>query len=99
MLDLNQRPPPCKLGWSFLGGYYPVEKCRLYKRFSTFLASSFSCSVRVRTAPVAARLQHLTLLRPAPSLPTLSGSGRGTPRSVVTGARDARVASGLNCNA
>jgi hypothetical protein len=76
MLDLNQRPPPCKLGQSFPGGYSPVGKSRLSKRLLAFLAPSFSCSVLVCPAPVAARLQRLTLLRPAPFSPTLSGSGK-----------------------
>ena len=58
MLDLNQRPPPCKLGQSFPGGYYPVEKSRLYKQFLRFLAPSVSYSVQVCPAPVAARLQQ-----------------------------------------
>jgi hypothetical protein len=62
MLDLNQRPPPCKLGQSFPGRYCPVRKSRIHERFLPFLAPLFSCSVRMRPAPVAARLQHLTLL-------------------------------------
>jgi hypothetical protein len=64
MLDLNQRPPPCKLGQSFPGGYCPVGKFRISKQFWPFLAPVFSYSVLVRPAPVAARLQHLNLLRP-----------------------------------
>ena len=64
MLDLNQRPPPCKFGQSFPGGYCPVGKSSLFKQFLPFLAALFSCSVRVRPAPVAAWLQHLTFLRP-----------------------------------
>src|SRR5829696_1495413 len=62
MLDSNQRPPPCKLGQSFSGRYCPVSKFRLSKQFWTFLVLSFSCSVQVCPTPVAARLQHLTLL-------------------------------------
>src|SRR5215218_4866845 len=58
MLESNQRPPPCKLGQSFPDRYCPVGKSRLYKRFSVFLAPWFSCSVLMRPAPVAARLQH-----------------------------------------
>jgi hypothetical protein len=59
MLGSNQRPPPCKLGQSFSDRYYPVRKSRLHKRFSAFLGPSFYCSVRMRPAPVAARLHHL----------------------------------------
>src|SRR5215207_4898268 len=58
MLDLNQRPPPCKLGQSFPDRYCPVRKSRLLKRFLAFLTTLCSCSVRVCPAPVAARLQH-----------------------------------------
>ena len=46
---------------------------------SSFLAFSVAlvfCSVRVRPAPVAAWLHHLTILRPAPFPPTLSRSGK-----------------------
>src|SRR5215218_7465927 len=75
MLDLNQRPPPCKFGQSFPGRYCPVGKSRLSKRFLTFLAPSFSCSVRLRSASVATWLQQLTLLRTTPFPPTLSRSG------------------------
>src|SRR5215212_1348260 len=75
MLDLNQRPPPCKSGQTFQGEFCPVGKSRIYKRFLPFLAPSFSCSVRMRPAPVAARLQHLTFLGPAPFPHTLSGPG------------------------
>ena len=64
VLDLNQRPPPCKLGQRFPGGYCPVGKSRINERFLPFRAPSFSCSVWMRPALVAARLQHLTLLRP-----------------------------------
>src|SRR3712207_7444813 len=58
MLESNQRPPPCKLGQGFSGGYCPVRKSRLSNRFLAFLAPSFSCSVRMCPAPVAAWLQH-----------------------------------------
>src|SRR5918998_180749 len=75
MLESNQRPPPCKLGQSFPGGFCPVRKSRLSNRFLAFLAPSFSCSVRMCPALVAAWLQHLSLLRPAPYSPTLSRSG------------------------
>src|SRR5829696_4506959 len=61
MLESNQRPPPCKLGQGFPGGYCPVGKSRLDKQFLPFLAPPFSCSVRVRPAPVAAWLQHRDL--------------------------------------
>src|SRR5918999_347027 len=64
MLDLNQRPPPCKFGQSFSDRFYPVGKSSLFKQYLPCLAALFSCSVRVRPAPVAAWLQHLTLLRP-----------------------------------
>ena len=64
MLDLNQRPPPCKFGQSISDRFYPVGKSSLFKQFLPFLAALFSCSVRVRPAPVAAWLQHLPLLRP-----------------------------------
>ena len=75
MLESNQRPPPCKLGQCFPGRYCPVGKSGIYKRFLAFLTPLFSCSVRVCPAPVAARLQHLNLCRPAPFPPTLSGPG------------------------
>jgi hypothetical protein len=64
MLDLNQRPPPSKFGQSFPGRFGPVGKSRYIGGFLAFLAPPFSCSVLVCTAPVAARLQHLTLLMP-----------------------------------
>ena len=56
-------PPPCKLGQSFPGRYCPVGKSRIKERFLRFLAPVLSYSVLVRPAPVAARLQHLTLRR------------------------------------
>jgi hypothetical protein len=65
MLYSNQRPPPCRLGQSFLGRYCPVGKSSLSKRFLAFLAPLLSCSVRVCPASVAARLQHLTFLTAA----------------------------------
>src|SRR5215212_1342116 len=60
MLDLNQRPPPCKFGQHLPAGFCPVGKYRINTRFLPFLAPSLSCSVRMRPAPVAARLQNLT---------------------------------------
>jgi Transposase, Mutator family len=60
MLGSNQRPPPCKLGQSFPGRYYPVGISRLSKQFWAFLTSSFSRPVQVCPAPVATRLQHAT---------------------------------------
>src|SRR5215204_5477205 len=51
MLDLNQRPPPCKLGQSFPGMSCPVGKQRLSRRFLPFLALLLSCSVQVCTDP------------------------------------------------
>jgi hypothetical protein len=62
MLGSNQRPPPCKLGQCFPGRFCPVGKLCMNSRFLTFLGPWFSCSVRVRPAPVAAQLQHPTLL-------------------------------------
>ena len=38
MLESNQRPPPCKFGQSFPGGFCPVGKSRLDKQFLPFLA-------------------------------------------------------------
>ena len=66
---------PSLLGQTFPGEFCPVGKSRIYKRFLPFLAPSFSCSVRMRPAPVAAWLQHLTFPRPAPFPHTLSGPG------------------------
>src|SRR5919107_313654 len=62
MLDLNQRPPPCKLCQSFPFRFCPVRKSRINKQFLPFLAPVLFYSVLVRPAPVAARLQHPTLL-------------------------------------
>jgi hypothetical protein len=75
MLDLNQQLPPYKLGQTFPGECCPVGKSRLSKQFLAFSIALFFCSVRVRPAPVAAWLQHLTILRPAPFPPTLSRFG------------------------
>ena len=61
MLDLNQRLPPCKLTQRFPSRYCPVGKSSLSERFLPFLAPLFSCSVRMRSAPVAARLRRLSL--------------------------------------
>src|ERR671917_539833 len=90
MLDLNQRPPLCKLGQGFPGRYCPIGKSSLSERFLAFLAPLLSCSVRVCPASVSARLQHLNLCRPAPFSPTPSGSdntlvtGVSIPFSVYT---------------
>ena len=54
----NQRPPPCKLGRSCPTTPCPVRKIRLSERFAAFRFGSESGRVRLRTAPVAARLQH-----------------------------------------
>jgi hypothetical protein len=62
MLDSNQRLPPCKLCQSFPDGYCPVGNSAYISGFFAFLAPVFSCSVLMCPAPVAARLQHLTLL-------------------------------------
>src|SRR3712207_5931771 len=94
MLDLNQRPPPCKLGQSFPDEYCPVGKFRIDKQFWPFITPVLSYSVLVRPAPVAARLQHLTLLRPALFLPSLFKSGSTLVRERCT-ARCAEQASPL----
>ncbi len=86
VLDLNQQPPPCKAGQRCPGKYCPVGKSRLSRQFLPFPAPMFSCSVRrVCPALVAARLQHLTLLRPASFSPTLSGSGNPLVRESCVG--------------
>jgi hypothetical protein len=59
MLDLNQRPPPCKLGRSSPGGSCPVGESGLYTRYSTPQDVSESGRVRVCPAPVAARREAL----------------------------------------
>src|SRR5215208_695499 len=54
---------PSLLGQTFPGRYCPVGKSRIKEQFWPFLAPVLSYSVLVRPAPVAARLQHLTLRR------------------------------------
>ena len=58
MLGSNQRPPPCKLGRGCSTTPCPVRKIRLSERFPASHVANESGRVRLRTAPVAARLQH-----------------------------------------
>src|SRR5215207_5601527 len=53
MLDSNQRPPPCKLGRGFPGGFGFVEESRLSMGLSLFIAYPLFYYVRVCPAPVA----------------------------------------------